>query len=121
MASRFARNRTIQRASLLLPAVTMLVLMAVAPGPAHSSTYAGLITLAIGTGVVAWSTWRHAQPVASLRQELYDINHPADGASGSSWARWVVAGDRSDAQGRVLAIFALSVAITAIIVYAWLA
>jgi hypothetical protein len=99
----------------------MLVLIVAAPGPAHSSTYAAVITLAIGTGVVAWSTWKHAQPVASLRQELYDINHPAAGGTGTSWEQWVAAGDRSDAWGRAQAVFALSVAITAIIAYAWLA
>jgi hypothetical protein len=121
MSSLFASNRTMLRASLLLPGVSTLLLTAVAPGRAHSSTYAAIIALVIGTGAVVWSTWRHAQPVASLHQELYAINHPAAGGMGSSWQQWVAAGDRSDARGRALAVFALSVAITAVIVYAWFA
>lgn len=121
MASLFASNRTMLRASLLLPGVSALLLMAVAPGPAHASTYAAIIALVIGTGAIVWTTWRHAQPVASLRQELFDVNHPAVGGAGTSWQRWVAAGDRSDARGRALAGFGLSAAITAVIVAAWFA
>ncbi len=120
-SSAFARDRTILRASLLLPGVITLVLMAVARGPAHGSSSAAVIALVIGTGVVAWSIWSHAQPVASLPQELYDINQPRAGGTDSSWQQWVAAGDRADARGRAQAIFALSVAITAVIVYAWFA
>jgi len=121
MSTFFVDNRTMQRASLLLPAVTTLALMAIAPGPAHSSTYAAVIALAIGTGMVVWSTWQHALPVASLRQELYDVNQPAALGTGTSWQRWVAAADRSGARGRAQASFGLSVAATAVIVYAWLA
>jgi hypothetical protein len=95
--------------------------MAVAPGRAHSPASAAIIVLIIATGAIVWSTWRHAQPVASLRQELYDISQPAAAETGSSWQRWVAAGVRSDARGRVQAVFCLSAAISAIIVYAWLA
>jgi hypothetical protein len=122
MTSSFGDNRTMLRVSLLLPGVSTLLLMAVAPGLlVHSSTYAAIIALVIVTGAVVWITWRHAQPVATLRQELYDIGHPATGGTGSSWQRWVAAGDRSDARGRALALFALSVAITAVIFYGWFA
>jgi hypothetical protein len=117
----FASNRTMLRVSLLLPCVSTLLLMALASGRPHSSTYAAIIALAIGTGAVVWSTWRHAQPVASLRQELHDVDHQAAGGTGSSWLRRVAAGDRSDALGRAQALFALSVAITAVIVYGWFA
>lgn len=77
MSSLFAHNRTIVRMSLLLPGISMFLLMAFAPGRVHSSTYAAVIALGVGIGAVVWLTWRHAQPVASLRQELYAINHPA--------------------------------------------
>jgi hypothetical protein len=120
MASRFTTNRRIRRASLLLPVVSTLLLIAVAPRHAQWSTYAAFVAVAIGTAAVGLSTWRHAQPVASLRQELYDINHPAAaGGKGSSWQQWLAGRDRSDARGRAQASFALSVAITAVIVYAW--
>lgn len=109
------------RAALLLPVVSTLLLMALAPGRAHSPTSVAIIALAIASGAIVWTTWRAAQPVASLRQELYDINHPAAGDTGSSWERWVAAGDRSDARGRVLAVFGLSAAISGIIIYAWFA
>jgi len=121
MPTVFASNRTILRASLLLPGVSALLLMTAGPGHTPSSTYAAISALAIGMGGIVWTTWRHAQPVASLRQELYDINHSPVGATGSSWQRWVAAGDRSDARGRALAGFGLSTAITAVIVAAWFA
>jgi hypothetical protein len=121
MPSPFASNRTVLRAALLLPGASTLLLMAVAPGREHSPTTVAIIALVIATGAIVWTTWRHAQPVASLRQELYDINHPAAADTGSSWQRWVAAGDRSDARGRALAVFGLSAAISAIIVYAWFA
>jgi len=120
MTSLSASNQTMRRASLLLP-VSTLLLVAVAPRHVQWSTYAVFIALAIGTSAVMWTTWRHAQAVASLRQELYEINHPAAGVTGSSWQQWLAAGDRSDARGRAQATFALSVAITAVIVYAWFA
>jgi len=109
------------RAALLLPGVSTLLLMAAAPGRAHSPTSVAIIAVVIATALIAWTTWTRAQPVASLRQELYDINHPAAADTGSSWQRWVAAGDRSDARGRALAVFGLSVAVTAITVYAWFA
>lgn len=121
MASLFASNQTLRRASLLLPVVSTLLLVAVSPRHAEWSTYAVVIGLVIGTGAVVWTTWRHAQPVASMRQELYDINHPAAVVTASSWPQWLAAADRSDARGRAQAAFALSVAITAVIVYAWFA
>jgi len=117
----FASNRTVLRSALILPVVSTLLLMALAAGGAHSPTSVAIIALVIATGAIVWTTWRHAQPAASLRQELYDINHPDDGDPGSSWQRWVAAGDRSDARGRTLAVFGLSAAISAAIVYSWFA
>ncbi len=121
MPSLFASNQTVLRAALLLPGVSALLLMALAPGRAHSPGSVAIIALVIATGAIVWTTWRHAQPVASLRQELYDVSHPAAGDTGSSWQRWIAAGDRSDARGRALAVFGLSAAISAVIVYAWFA
>lgn len=121
MFSRFAHSRTIVRMSILLPAISLCLLMALAPGRARSSTYVGVMALVIATGAVVWRTWRHAQPVASLRQELYAVNHQTDDGAASAWQQWMVASDRSAARGRVQAGFALSVAISAIIVYAWFA
>jgi hypothetical protein len=117
----FTHDRTMVRTSLLLPGIAICLLMALAPGRAHASTYAAVIALGVGIGAVVWLTWRHAQPVASMRQELYATNHPEAGGTGSAWEQWVAAGDRSDARGRAQAGLALSVAITAVIVYAWFA
>jgi len=121
MPSLFASNQTVLRAALLLPVVSTLLLMALAPGPAHSPTSVAIIALVTAAGAIVWTTWKHAQPAASLRQELYDINHPDAGDPGSSWQRWLAAGDRSDARGRALAVFGLSAAISAVIVYSWFA
>jgi len=99
MASLFASHQAVLRAALLLPVVSTLLLMALAAGGAHAPTSVAIIALVIATGAIVWTTWRHAQPAASLRQELYDINHPDAGDPGSSWQRWVAAGDRSDARG----------------------
>jgi hypothetical protein len=120
MSLLFANNHTMHRASLLLPVLCTLLLIAVAPRHAHSSTYA-VVALMLGLAIVVWTTWRHGQPVASLRQELYDINHQASRDVGSSWQRWVAAGDVSNARGRSLAAFGLSAAISAVIVFAWFA
>jgi hypothetical protein len=90
--------------------------MVAAPGHAHGSTSAAVIALVIGMGVGAGD----AQPVASLRQELYESDRATAG-TGSMWQRWVAAGDRADARGRAQAVLALSVVITAVIVYAWFA
>jgi hypothetical protein len=103
----FARNRTILAASLVLPCVAILILRTVAPGQLHASTFTAIAAFLGATGIVGLSTWKHAQPVASLRQELYEIEHPA--------------GKRPEVRGRVLAVFGLSVALTAAITYAWLA
>jgi len=122
MSSLFRRNQTMVRMSILLLGISVCLLMALAPGRAQASTYAATIALAVGTGAIVWSSWRHAQPVASLRQELYVVDHPAACGTDSTWQRWVAAGDRSDARGRTHAGFALSVAITAVVVvYAWFA
>ena len=111
-------------ASLVMPCVAVLLGIVAAPGRAHASTVGAVIVLLIGTAIVVSNTWMHAQPVASLRQELYDINHPAHPAgpaTGTAWQQWTANGDRADAHGRVLAVFWLSAAVTGVILYAWFA
>jgi hypothetical protein len=114
------RNRTIAAASLLMPCAAIVV-GAVERGRPHASTLVAALTLLVGTAIVVLMTWKHAQPVASLRQELYGIQHPAGPAAGTSWDRWTSDADRSGARGRVLAVFWLSVAVTGLIAYAWFA
>ncbi len=116
-----SHSRTVMRASVLLPCVAVLALTAVRGGPAHVSTFGAIAAVAIGVAAVMAGTWAHAQPVASLRQQLYDIDHPVNGEAGTSWEQWVAAGDRSGARGRALAALALSLAVTGVIAYAWLA
>src|SRR5213079_883332 len=98
----FSHSRTVMRASVLLPCVAVLVLTAVRGGPAHVSTFGAIAAVAIGVAAVMAGTWAHAQPVASLRQQLYDIDHPLNGDAGT-WEQRVAAGDRSGARGRALA------------------
>jgi hypothetical protein len=116
MTAFFARHRTILGAALLMPCIGVL-LGTVAPGRLHASTFGAVIALVIGTAIVVTMTWRHAQPVASLRQELYAIEHPAGRSSGTTWDRWTGKGDGTNDRGRALAIFWLSAAVTGLIVY----
>jgi hypothetical protein len=109
MTTFFARNRTILTAALLMPCAAVLV-GAAAPGRLHASTFAVVVSLLIGTAIVVSTTWRHAQAVASLRQELYAIDHPTGANS-----------DRAPGRRRALAIFWLSAALTALIAYSWFA
>ena len=116
MSSLFTHNRTMVRMSLLLPAISVFLLMALAPGRAHASTYAAVIALVVGIGRrrVEHMETRSAggQPASGTVYRRSSCRR-----HGSAWQRWVAAGDRSDARGRARAGFALSVAITAVIVY----
>jgi hypothetical protein len=116
----FARNRPILSLAFLLPLVCVVLLMAFAPGQVRSSTYGVVVALFIGTFLVVRSSWRHGQPVASFRQERYDDSHPAGSSARTPWERWIVRADRTAAEGRALAILALSAAVTSLIAYAWL-
>lgn len=104
-------------ASLVMPCAALL-LASLAPGGLRASTFTTIVALAIGAVFVVVSTWKHAQPVESLRQELYRVDHPVARAAGTSWDRWDADGDRADARGRVLAGFWLSAAVTGLIAYA---
>jgi hypothetical protein len=113
-------GRALAISALLLPCVTLLALTYAVPGNVANTTYAAIWLLALGTAFVAMNTWHNAQPKASFRQTDYEINHPAVDVSNTTWDRWVADGDRSAAHGRMMAVFALSVATTSIIVAAWL-
>jgi hypothetical protein len=120
MSTFLARNRTIWMASLLMPCAAVVV-GALAHGRPHMSTLASAIALLIGTALIVLTTWRHAQPVASLRQQLYTIEHPGAHGARTSWDRWLAHADRGDARGRILAAFWLSLAVSGLIAYAWFA
>ena len=112
-------GRSFAISALLLPCITLLGLTYAVPGDVPGSTYAAIWMLALGTAFVAMNTWRNAQPKTSFRQETYETNHPAFAVANTSWDRWIEKADRSAAHGRMMAVFALSVAVTGIIVGAW--
>jgi hypothetical protein len=120
MSTFFARNRTIWMASLVMPCAAVIA-GALVRGRPHISTFVAALALLAGTAVIVLTTWRHAQPVASLRQALYAIEHPAGRGAGTSWDRWIVDADSSNARGRILAAFWLSLAVSGVITYAWFA
>ena len=113
-------GRALAISALLLPCVTLLALTYAVPGNVANSTYAAIWILALGTAFVAMNTWHNAQPKASFRQTNYEANHPALEGANTTWDRWIAKADRSAAHGRMLAVFALSLATTSIIVAAWL-
>src|SRR5204862_2833459 len=119
MTAFFARNRTILSAALLMPCLGLL-LGTLGPAHLHASTL-GAVALLIGTVFVVTMTWRHAQPVASLRQELYAIEHPAGAPARTTWDRWTGRGDETADRGRALVIFWLSAVATGLIAYSWFA
>jgi hypothetical protein len=92
-----------------------------------TSTYAAFGALVIATPLIAFTTWRNAQPTGTVGQLIHevDVTSPpaARGAveltTAERWDAWQKRGETIAHAGRVRALLALSFVATAALLYIW--
>jgi hypothetical protein len=120
------QNRITAAVALLLPgAATLWLLMR--SSMAGTGTYAVFAALVIAIALIALNTWKNSQPTGSVGQLIHDVDEtssPTTGAavaptSADRWNAWRSRGEVSARTGRVRAWLAVSVVVTAVLLYLW--
>jgi len=119
------QDRISSAVALLLPGAAMLWLL-VRSSMAGAGTYAVFGALVIAIAFIALNTWKNSQPTGSVGQLIHDVDvtslPPARGVVPTSAERSDAGQNRGGVSahtGRGRAWLALSVAVTAALLYLW--
>jgi hypothetical protein len=122
------QNSMTVRIALLLPCAASLWLLA-RSNAAAPATYAVVGTFLLATALIAVNAWKNSQPTDRVGQLIHEVDTApsltanalpvAAPTSEERWAAWHARGEKLDASGRVRALLALSIAVTAAFLYVW--